>query len=151
MFGKSRALLEAVETLCGVASHLVESVDLVARHLSEANVLREMDAPGALDERLKKLELSRSLWEAEMEAEVLKAKGKYQAASNAEGRARTQAKFDEENAPPSDPDLGEGIAPEGGPELLFGDVPPGGQTEMLPLPVGVEATPKEARKRLKFL
>ena len=53
----------------------------------QAFVQLERDT-GSTDERLEELERSRALWEAEMEAMVMRVESRYKAAAAAEGRAR---------------------------------------------------------------
>jgi len=72
-------------------------------------VLQQMTAPS--DERLEELERSRALWEVNMQALVLEAKGSYQAAANAESRARTMKRH-HENADPFDTESPEGAEAE---------------------------------------
>jgi len=117
MFGHSRRLIEALQKSTA-------SVRELTTELREGRGGR--DYPEELAGRLEGLELSRAKWEAEMEAELLKADSRYKAASNAESRARTQARHDEkivtDLAPESEDSLEEyydrlraGNA-EGGPE-----------------------------------
>jgi len=56
--------------------------------------------------RLEDLERSRTVWEARMEGELLKADSTYKSASNAESRARTMARHDEKLLDPF-PDEGD--------------------------------------------
>lgn len=59
-------------------------------------MLRSLPEPASEDhslrERLEALELKRATWEAEIEALVLKAKGQYDSARNAEERTKTMKK-----------------------------------------------------------
>jgi len=66
---------------------------------------------GPADERLEALELSRSVWEAEIEGILLKADGHQKAARSAESRTRTMVRHYEELADPFDPDSPEVTAP----------------------------------------
>ena len=95
MFGRSRAIVESFQSLARTADRLLEL--MAGERLSRVDL-------DSLRVRLDDFELSRSKWEAEVEAELLKAKAKYQAASNAESRARTQKAFyervsDEDDGP----------------------------------------------------
>ena len=94
------------------------------------------------EERLDDLERSRSIWEAECEAELLKATSKYKAAAAAEQRMRKINEktdpFDEEGE-----EVTEGIPPEyvGASEA----------NEMLPLREDLGLlSPKELALRMKF-
>jgi len=143
MFGRSREMQEALH---GITNAL----------LGIRVALKVPPSDGALEDRLVKLELSRATWEAEIEAQLLKAESKYRAASAAEGRARTLVRFDEKL-------LDEGPSPledEDPPPFGFEgesplDVPPGnaaGSPEggLQPLHVGVETTAKARSVRAKF-
>ena len=94
------------------------------------------------EERLEELERSRSIWEAECEAELLKATSKYKAATAAETRTR---KMNEKVDPFAEEgeDVTEGIPPEyaGASEA----------NEMLPLRPDLGLlSPKELALRMKF-
>lgn len=78
-----RLFRECLETL----QELSVALGLVATML-QAQV-EQMDDAGPLKERLEELELSRSKWEAEIEAELLRAGSKLKAANNAEARERS--------------------------------------------------------------
>lgn len=79
-----RAFLRALsETL----QRLVDALDTIGHHLAE--VLTRWDSQGEHSDRLLKLEMSRDAWEAQVEAEFLKADSRYKAARSSEERART--------------------------------------------------------------
>jgi len=140
MFKAFRAVSEAIR---GVTVAL----DRLQRTQAEELELRR-DA-GNLEERLGALETSRSLWEAEVEAEFLKAESSRQAAANAESRTRTMKKSYEKYADPFDEDeptqvpANRGILPE------F-DAPNGPAEGMQPVRVDVEDA-KQVLMRAKFL
>ena len=140
MFKAFRAVSEAIK---GVTVAL----DRLQRTQAEELELRR-DA-GNLEERLGALESSRAMWEAEVEAEFLKAESSRQAAANAESRTRTMKRAYERNADPFDDDeqtqvpANRGILPE------F-HAPNGEAEEVQPVHMGVEDA-KQALMRAKFL
>ncbi len=90
-------------------SRLPDAIHRLSSTLQAVLVEWKETAPGA--ERLDELERSRALWEAEIEAGLLKADSKYKAAANAESRTRKQLEK-------LDPFLEEGDeVPEGIPPL----------------------------------
>ena len=140
MFKAFRAVSEAIR---GVTVAL----DRLQRTQAEELELRR-DA-GNLEERLGALESSRSLWEAEVEAEFLKAESSRQAAANAESRTRTMKKSYEKYADPFDEDEPPEVHQNRGvlPEFHA----PNGEAEgMQPVHMDVE-DPKQILMRAKFL
>jgi len=103
----------------------------------------------ALSDRLGGLELSRAKWQAEMEALVLVAQGKFRSASNAEARERTMKESYEKQ-----PDLGyedgEGIEPGGSEDVLPINAEIGGPDEVHALPMGMAPTRKAAALNMKY-
>lgn len=84
------SLLEAIQSISGTLRTLV---------MREGGIGGRGALDGALEDRVRALELQREVWEADVEGLVLKAKGQYKAAAAAESRARTLAKttdFEEE-------------------------------------------------------
>jgi len=71
-------------------SRLVEAVERIASQLGGSRAA--IPGAGQDDERLRDLELRQSKWEAEVEAVLMKAEGKLQAANNSEARERTMRK-----------------------------------------------------------
>lgn len=111
MIWRSRAIAEALHGIRSQLVALTKAIQLVAT--------QEAPDEGATD-RIEALELSRAVWEAEMEGLVLKAKNQYKASAASESRARTQRRHDEDifdDGPP------EGPAPVEEPEVTW--VPPG--------------------------
>jgi len=98
-----RRLIEAVEGLSGVLAAAAE---------------REKSLDPALD-RLNALELSRHHFEAEVQGVLLQAKGKLQAANNAEARERQLKKSYERDADPFPVESENGEAAEGNPSPGF--------------------------------
>lgn len=93
-------------------------------------------------ERLDELERNHAIWEAEMDARMMKADSKYKAANNAEQRTRKQIEkldpFDDQGAE----------VPEGIPPKYAGAVDPEG---MLPLHEDLAVlSPKQLALRMKF-
>jgi len=129
MFGAIRGLSEAIRMLSGHVRELI-------------NAQRET---GPAEERLEALERSRVLWEAEVEALVLKAESSFRSASNAESRARTMERHVEKQLGPFAEESEE--EPESVPA---GDGAGGEEEWVQPLPVAVEADPKARARRLKF-
>jgi len=143
MFGSSRA---SIELLQKAVVALTEGLERSARDV------RPTESADDLRGRVEDLERTRSLWEAEMEAQLLKAKGKYQAASNAESRARTQVAHYEKNAVEGDPDLREESEEERIERLYWRDVEAGQENGLPEMPLAVEARPssKQAALRAKY-
>jgi len=110
------------------------------------------DGPRAavLGERLDGLELGRSLWEANMEALVLRAEGKLKASRNAEERARKMRSFDEDLFPDDDEDRAEAEIQRPGGVLPDVDVQASAEAGVHGVPVGVEVDDKAYALRAKF-
>lgn len=124
-----RRLADAMERLAATQAHGV-------------NVMEE--SRPALD-RLDELERSRSRFEVEIEAVLMKAEGKYQAANNAEARTRTMKKTYEEFVD-LDPDREEEPTP-----VPAGDAPAEPTEGMHVLHVGMAREDKKAQAlRFKF-
>ena len=140
MFKAFRAVSEAIR---GVTVAL----DRLQRTQAEELELRR-DA-GNLEERLGALELSRSLWEAEVEAEYLKAESSRQAAANAESRTRTMKRAHERDNPALFEDEPEEVPQNRGVLPAF-DVTNGEAEGMQPVRMDVE-DPKQILMRAKFL
>lgn len=118
MFRSSRIALERLQGIYNALSRLTSAIE---------QSIQVASSGGDFEGRLEALELSRSKWEAEVEAEFLKAKAKYQAASNSEARARTQRAFYEKVDDGDDPSA-------------EGEYPP---ADFLPLPNGERGYPDE--------
>jgi len=103
IFREFRRLVEAVEGLAGALEVAAE---------------RENSLGPALD-RLTSLETQRHQFEAEIQGVLLQAKGKLQAANNAEARERQLKKSYERDADPFPVDGENGEAPEG--SAILGD------------------------------
>ncbi len=121
-------------------SRLPDALHRVAIALQAVAESQRDHAPSV--ERLDELERNRSIWEAEIEAGMLKADSKYKAAANAEARTRKQLEkldpFDEEGE-----EVPVGIPPQ------YADL---GAAEGLPAvypDLGV-LSPKELARRMKF-
>lgn len=130
----------------GILREVRRLPDAIHRLTAAVNGLSNEVAASKADvgtERLDELERSRSLWEADMEALMIRADSKYKAAANAESRTRKQLEkldpFGEEGEP-----VPTGIPPE------YAEV---GEAEGLqPLPLGMaEPSQRELAKRMKFL
>jgi len=89
MFRWFRSLLEGINAIpiaiLGVRDTALEAIQSLERP-------SEWEGDAEINSRLDALEKSRALWEAEMEAMVLKAEGHKHSANNAEARARTTLK-----------------------------------------------------------
>lgn len=77
---------------------LVGELHGINLRLKDLIALQESQGPA--DERLEALELSRSVWEAEIEGILLKADGHQKAARSAESRTRTMVRHHEDLADP---------------------------------------------------
>lgn len=96
-------------------------------------------------DRLCLLETEQKRWQAEVEALLLRAEGKLQAASNAEARARTMKKHAEKLTDPFD------IEGEEGEEAVPEGYAPRSEEEWVqPLRVGVAPNHKANALRYKF-
>jgi len=124
---------------------LALSVNGVAVNLRDLIDLQRQNGPP--DERLEELERTRAMWEAEMEALLLKANSTLKGAANAESRSRTMLKHAEKLTDPfaEEGDQGQdGIPPE------YGGVRPAEGVH--DVPVGVAPLNSKAlAQRLKFL
>jgi len=121
-------------------SRLPDALHRVASALQAVAESQRDHAPSV--ERLDELERNRSIWEAEIEAGLLKADSKYKAAANAESRARKQL----EKLDPFGEEGEEG--PEGIPPDYVGPISPEGLQPMHE-DMGV-LTQKELALRMKF-
>ena len=122
-------------------SRLPDALHRVASALQAVAESQRDHAPS--EERLDELERSRSIWEAEIEAGLLKADSKYKAAANAESRTRKQLEkldpFLDEGGPIQD-----GIPPE--------YVSVSEEEGVQPLPLAMaEPSKRELAKRMKFM
>ena len=101
---------------------------------------------GPADERLDELERTRAHWEAQMEAQVLKADSTLKSASNAESRSRTMLRHAEKIVDPFD-DEGEDV------EATLPDRhDPGVEAEeVLQMPLGLAPNNKAHALRAKWL
>jgi len=118
---------------------LTEAVNGLSEHIRQARAVQAKSNPS--EARLEELERSRALFEADMEALLMKAEGKLQAANNAESRTRTMKKSYEKLVDPFDLDSEEveapvsgGYAPLGeeeGVQQLYMDVAPNNKTRAL--------------------
>jgi len=100
------SVLSEIRALPGVIRHLTAAIQAITE-------VHRSTAPA--NERLEELERSRTLWEAEMEALLVKADSTYKSASNAESRARTMERRNEKLADPfaEDGEALEEAAPRG--------------------------------------
>jgi len=124
---------------------LVDAVEKVAASSSEA--ARKQTETGPLLERLNDLEMTRAKWEAEVEAILLRAEGKLQAANNSEARERTMKKHREKHLDPFDLEGAE--EPQAIPS---GDAPGSEVQGLQPLRLDLEKIDgKQQALRAKFL
>jgi len=116
---------------------------------SQAEDLELRRSSGDMEDRLSALETSRAMWEAEVEADFLKAESSRQAAMNAESRTRTMKRSYEKYADPFDEDEPEELRPNRG--VLPQPYVDNGQEEgVQPVRMGVEDK-KQTLMRAKFL
>ena len=147
-----RALLEAIQAISGSLNSVRDS--LLAWTMPRSDI--EGDAE--IRSRLDALEKSRALWEAEMEAVLVKADSTYKGAANAESRARTMLKkakslgFDDETddgALDSEEELRQAYASLG--LVPAADAGHSGPDGLQAVREGVEGEPAKARAmRAKF-
>ncbi len=120
-----------------------DAIERLAAGISAAQ--RERIDSQPLLERLVDLEQSRAMWEAEVEALLMKAEGKLKAAANSEARERTMQKNRENLVDPFDPDFPEEPTP-----LRFDYAAPSEEEGVPALRVDVETDHKAAALRRKF-
>ena len=138
-----RAFRELSEGVKGMAAALE------ALHAAQAEDLELRRASGDMEDRLSALETSRAMWEAEVEADFLKAESSRQAAMNAESRTRTMKRSYEKYADPFDEDVEETVTANRG--VIPQPYVENGEAEGVPpVHMGVE-DPKQALMRAKFL
>lgn len=150
MFRLFRARTEAIESL---RDSLVEAIALQTLGLGEAlqsvhaslvELRPTSEKPPAV-ERLEELERRQAIWEVEMEALVASAKGTYQAANNAESRARTMKRHYDNLTDPF-AEAGEEVADV----VPSGDATRGEPEGLPPVRVAVAADHKALALRYKF-
>jgi len=143
MFGRSRATEEGLQAIAAAVKTLHDYIGASAQDVEAVRILKD---------RVADLELSRAKGQAEIEAEVMKAKGKYQAASNAESRARTQAAHYEKNADAGAPDLREESEEDRLERLYWADVEASQANGLpdVPLPVETRRPSKRSALRMKY-
>jgi len=122
---------------------LTEAIQSLTTAVQSLELAQAEDAPS--EARLDDLERSRSLWEAQMDAILVKADSTLKSANNAESRARTMKRAYER----LDPFDEEGEEVETA--VPSGHVENGEEQEVLPLRVDVAPTGKALATRLKFL
>lgn len=153
MFSAFKDLPAACQALATAIIGLCASLDLHRDVLSEPPPVPDLPEPdlAPLKERMDEFDRGRALWEANMEAELLKADSKYKSARNAEERAKTHARgADEESI-----EIGH-ASPEELREAYRGwlpgaDVEAGANGGVLALRSGVESVSAKAQAvRAKF-
>ena len=140
-------MFQAFRTLSEAVRGLVIALNRLERTNAEELELRR--AAGDMEERLATLEGSRAIWEAEIQADFLKAEGSRQAAMNAESRTRTMKKYIEKNSDPFDLDSDQTSAPVEN-VVPLPNVNSSEAEGMYSLPMGVEEQ-KQQVIRAKFL
>ncbi len=98
-------MFKTIKRLSDTIQDLTEGVTQLIAMLSELPQVSTTD-DGALA-RLDALEVRQSVWEAECEAQLVKADSKYKSARNAEERSRTMAKRDAETSEGSEDGMAE--------------------------------------------
>jgi len=116
---------------------LVEAIEHGAAALAGILEIHRENGPAVA--RLDALELSQARWEAEVEAVLLKAEGKLQAANNSEARERTMRKSYEKFIDPLDEDSEEGFS-----GVRPGDAEGGESEGVLPLSVDLAPVDRKA-------
>ena len=126
----------------GVLREITRLPDAIHRLTAALRGLSDAQGAGAPPmERLEELERSRALWEAEMEAMVLRVESRYKATAAAEGRARKLSdKID--------------LFDQGGEEVETpvpgGDAAPSEEEEMHPVYMGLAPNSKAYALRAKY-
>ena len=124
-----------------------DALERVAASILAAS--RNREETGDMMERLDQLERERTMWQADVEALLLKAEGKLQAANNAEARTRTMKRSYERFLDPLDPDSDEAQTPPRD-RPQSDDAPPFAEEELLPMRVGLETNTKAHAVRAKW-
>ncbi len=128
--GAIRSLCAGVEELAGFVSTLVEL----------------QGEQGTLGERLDELERTRARWEAEIDAQLLKADSTLKSAANAESRSRTMLRHAEKIVDPFDED-GEEVETV----VSNGHDTRVEASEVLEVPVGLAPNNKAYAQRAKWM
>ncbi len=105
---------------------------------------------GLLLTRVGDLEVSRALWEAEMEALVLKAQGKYNSARNAEQRTKTMQASIDDGTGEGDSDGAAEIIAALQLQLLSANGEPGPEEGLQPVHEDLGLRGKAAAQRMKY-
>lgn len=142
MFSQFRATQNALQAIPGAVVMLAEQVE---------KARSTMLGFATLKARLEDLESSRAKWEAEMQAELLKAQGRYQAANNAEGRTQTTIRaYKKLLADVGDASPEEYEQDDWEDDVPSRDVERGEADGVQPLHLGLETDAKTQRLRAKF-
>ena len=115
----------------------VDALERIATGLEFATRALADNAPSL--ERLQELERTRALWEADVEALLMKAEGKLKAAANSEARERTMRKSYEADLDPFDEESDESEM-----RVPDFDATAGEEEEVLPVRVAVAPESKKA-------
>ena len=138
MFGNLRSLSAGVQDLAAALRHISEVLP---------EVLTALETAEPLETRLAELERARSQWEAQVEAELLRADSKFKQARNAEERTRTMAANAKALA---DSDEGEDAVRDEYLEFLRGNGEAAGDEEVPTLPAPVAYDPSARAIAAKF-
>jgi len=138
------SVLSEIRRLPGAIHDLAFGVAQCAVRLE--TLIKLQDENGPSDERLEALERSRARWEAEMEAQLLKADSTLKSASNAESRSRTMLRHAEKHADPFAEEGEEVEAP-----VLGLDDPRIEEERLLPVPMDLASNNKAHALRAKWL
>ena len=98
-------MFKTIKRLSDTIQKLEEAVTQLNIQLWEGTQTGPTDTESAA--RLDALEVRQSVWEAELEAQLVKAESKYKSARNAEERSRTMAKQNEETGEGSEDGMAE--------------------------------------------
>jgi multidrug resistance efflux pump len=98
-------MFKNIKRLSSSVQELTEGLTQLILILSERPQDATMDTDSLA--RLDALEVRQSVWEAEMDAQLIKADSKYKSARNAEERSRTMAKRNEETGEGSEDGVAE--------------------------------------------
>ena len=138
------SVLSEIRRLPGVIKDLSTVIGMVGESLDLLVELQGQNGPA--DERLQELERTRAMWEAEMEAKLLKADSTLKSAANAEARSRTMLRNAEKIA---DPFAEEGDEVEAA--VPSGHDPRVEEEPMLAMPVGLAPNNKAHALRAKWM
>jgi len=143
-------MFRSIKALSEAAQACVDLLSGIRADLASAEPAQDPE----LEQAVQRLEVSRAKWEAEIEALILKAKGQYDSARNAEERTKTMKKSYNAEADEGDAQSMEDVANayrELGYNLSGGDGEGGEPNGVQPVPEGLAPHTKMAPVMAKWM